>query len=94
MGFLLCAHPSREDQIEEFWQLVNPDLNEKVPIERILEILTIFVKLSLDMRYTIEVMSGEPNQDICDYLKIVSLEAAREDVAANLLGFPSAEQLK
>ena len=46
------------------------------------------------MRYTIEVTSGEPNQDICDYLKIVSLEASRADVAANLLGFPSAEQLR
>ena len=53
-----------------------------------------FVQISLDMRYTIEVTSGEPNQDVCDYLKIVPLDASREDVAANLIGFPGATQLK
>lgn len=58
MGFLLCAHPSRCDQREEFWQLVNPELNDTVHIERILAYLTIFVELSLDMRYTIEMLSG------------------------------------
>mmetsp|Transcript_8269 Transcript_8269/g.11456 ORF Transcript_8269/g.11456 Transcript_8269/m.11456 type:complete len:159 (-) Transcript_8269:287-763(-) len=58
LGFLLCAHPSREDQKDEFWQLINPELNETVEVERVLAFLTIFVTLSIDMRYTIEVLSG------------------------------------
>ena len=71
LGFLLCAHPSRQDQREEFWQLVNPELNDTVHIERVLAFLTIFVELSLDMRYTIEMMSGAADQSICDYIKLV-----------------------
>lgn len=91
LGFLLCAHPSREDQREEFWQLVNPDLNEKCTLERVLAFLTSFVVLSIDMRYTIEVQGGSPNNLVCDYLKRVSPDVNREDLAANLVGFPSAE---
>ena len=94
LGFLLCAHPSRQDQREEFWQLVNPELNDGVHIDRVLAFLTIFVQLSLDMRYTIEVLSGDCDQQVCDYIKLVDQDTPREDVAAHLLGFPSAEQLK
>ena len=56
--------------------------------------LAIFVELSLDMRYTIEMMSGAADQSICDYLKLVDPQADRQDVAANLIGFPTAEQVK
>lgn len=56
--------------------------------------LAIFVQLSLDMRYTIEVLGSDCNQRICDYLKLVDQETPREDVAAHLLGYPSAEEIK
>ena len=52
------------------------------------------MQLSLDMRYTIEVLSGAPTQSICDYLKLVDQEIPREDVAANLIGFPGSAQMK
>lgn len=94
LGFLLCAHPSREDQQEEFWQLLNPELNDTVDVERVLAFLTIFVKLSIDMRFTIEVLSGHPDQSILDYLKLVDMNLPRDDLAANLLGFPSATELR
>ena len=63
-------------------------------IDRVLAYLTIFVELSLDMRYTIEMLSGAADQSICDYIKLVDPEAAREDIAANLIGFPGSEQLR
>ena len=81
------------DQREEFWQLINPELNETVQVDRVLAFLTMFVQLSIDMRYTIEVLGGDANQFICDYLKRVDPEIAREDLAANLLGFPSNDQM-
>ena len=94
LGFLMCAHPSRENQVEEFWQLVNPELNDTVDIERVLAFLTTFVTLSIDMRYIIEVLSNETDQSICDYLKLVDMNLPREDLAANLLGFPTANELR
>ena len=47
------------------------------------------------MRATIELLSGNADQSILDYLNLVDSETARKDLAANLLGFPgSAEMLE
>ena len=39
-------------------------------------------------------MSGAADQSVVDYIKLVDPEANRQDVAANLIGFPGSEQLK
>ena len=44
------------------------------------------------MRHTIEVMSNAADQSVLDYLALVDPKAPREDLAAQLLGFPGAEQ--
>ena len=72
--------------------MINPELDDTVTSKYLLDICTMFVQIALDLRYTIEVSSPETNQACCDYLKLVPLESDRADVAATLLGFPSAEQ--
>ena len=80
--------------MEEFWQLINPELHETVQVDRLLAFLAIFVTLAIDMRLTVELLGGRCDQSIRDYLQLVSPSVPREDLAANLLGFANSQEMK
>lgn len=40
--------------MDEFWQLVNPDINEDCAIEKVIEILRIFIYMAIVLRLKIE----------------------------------------
>jgi len=54
LGFLTCCHQDRQSQKDDFWQLVNPDLDDMISIEAVVELLKTFIALSIDMRIEIE----------------------------------------
>ena len=50
LAFLLSKFESRSLRREEFWLLVNPDLDDKIKAGRVKEIFLIFVELTILMR--------------------------------------------
>jgi hypothetical protein len=40
--------------MDEFWQLVNPEINEECSMEKVVEILRIFIYLAVVLRLKIE----------------------------------------
>lgn len=36
IGFLLCKHQDRQSKLDEFWQLVNPEIEDQCSIERLI----------------------------------------------------------
>lgn len=54
LGFLLCSHHDRQSRMDEFWQLVNPEINEECSVDRVIEILRVFIYVSIVLRLKIE----------------------------------------
>jgi hypothetical protein len=54
MGFLLCKHKDKHSKMDEFWQLVNPEIDEECSLERVAEILKVFVFIAIILRLHIE----------------------------------------
>ena len=59
LGFLYCYHDSVEDQIEEFWQLLNPQLSPTVLVTSLLDLLTIFLRITVKDKLEIEEETDE-----------------------------------
>ena len=45
--------------MDEFWQLVNPDINEECSVERVVEMLRIFIYVAIVLRLKIEKTKSE-----------------------------------
>jgi hypothetical protein len=59
LGFLYCKHHDRQSRMDEFWQLVNPEINEECSMEKVVEILRIFIYLAVVLRLKIEKSKSE-----------------------------------
>mmetsp|Transcript_30208 Transcript_30208/g.22446 ORF Transcript_30208/g.22446 Transcript_30208/m.22446 type:complete len:101 (-) Transcript_30208:346-648(-) len=51
LGFLLCFHYNQQSKLDEFWQLVNPEIEEEAATEKIVEILKHFVYIAVLIPY-------------------------------------------
>jgi len=56
--------------MDEFWQLVNPDIDEDCFLEKVINILRIFIYLSVVLRLKIEKSKAgaDQNQSAIEYL--------------------------
>ena len=91
MGYLSCTHVDSEEQQENFWHLVNPQLDDTVNISKVVDLLVSFIEVAIDMRIEIETKCGL-DPDILAYLRKVDGKEKR-DLAAQLLDFKTEEEL-
>ncbi len=45
--------------MDEFWQLVNPEINEECQVDRVIEMLRIFIYVAIVLRLKIEKTKSE-----------------------------------
>ena len=51
LAFLYCFHPGTNQDVEdEFWQLINPEINDEVPVENLLTTLMMMVEVCIHQR--------------------------------------------
>ena len=47
LGFLYCHHPNKQTRCDEWWQLLNPEIEEEIPAERIIENLKALIYIAV-----------------------------------------------
>ena len=67
--------------------MINPELEDSVHIDKLVELLTIFIEVAIDMRIEIE-MNSLNDQDVINYLKLVEGQD-RGELVAKLLDYES-----
>jgi hypothetical protein len=51
LAFLYCCHPGTNQDVEdEFWQLINPEIEDQVPVENLFSILMKMVEICIHQR--------------------------------------------
>eukprot|EP00347_Sterkiella_histriomuscorum_P012116 403369833 len=101
LGFLLCNHYDRQSRIDEFWQLINPEINEEVPIEKVVEILRIFIYIAILLRLKIEKSrnNDDQNQEAIQYLQKLgtssySIDDIPDSLVYKLMGMREDQKLE
>ena len=71
LGYLLCGHWDRQSRMDEFWQLVNPEINDDVSFEKVVDKLKVFIYISIVLRLKIEKSRtiDDQNQNAITYLQ-------------------------
>ena len=59
MGFLYCFHYNHQTRLDEFWQLINPEVDEEVKVAVIIETLKVFIFVSVYLPFRIEELKGK-----------------------------------
>lgn len=76
LGFLLCKHHDKQSRMDEFWQLVNPEIEEECNSERVKEILKTFILIAIVLRLRVERSKNqeEKNHEAIEYLEKIGEE--------------------
>lgn len=88
LGFLLCSHYDRQNRIDEFWQLVNPEINDDCSLEKVIEILRIFIYVAIVLRLKIEKSRNQDdqNEDAIQHLqKLETNSFSIDDISDSLV---------
>ena len=100
LGFLFCKHHDRQTRMDEFWQVVNPDIDQECLLERVLVILKIFIYVAIVLRLKIEKSKAveDQSQQAIEYLQKLkvssfSLDDVTDEAVCQLLGLQQDQKI-
>lgn len=103
LGFLYCFQYNYQTRIDEFWQLVNPEIEEEVPVEKIIEFLKMLIFISISFPYQFENAkeANKRNDELLSYLNSNEAQSfidpngeVDEILVAKLLDLENIDELK
>ena len=69
MAFVMCHHHSPTEARDAFWGIINPELEEKVPKQNLIDGLNLLTFWAAEVPYKIETIKEEPNLNYMEFLK-------------------------
>ena len=69
LGWLCCVHKNDDEQIDEFWHTVNPELDDTISSTTFMTFINYMFDIAITVRHSIEEGKAHKDPQIWEYLE-------------------------